>query len=62
MIGADAKPWGRLYSEIGPKVWTPMYDAAFSLKKTPKQALDDAVAAGDRIIGDAAAKYKWPVK
>jgi hypothetical protein len=39
-----------------------MYDAAFSLKKTPKQALDDAVAAGNRIIGDAAAKYKWPVK
>jgi multiple sugar transport system substrate-binding protein len=62
LIGVDAKPWGRLYSEIGPKVWTPMYDSAFSLKKTPKQALDDGVTAADAIISDAAAKYKWPVK
>lgn len=60
LLAQAAKPWGRLYSTLGPKVWTPMYDSAFSQQKTPKQALDDAVSAGDAMINQAAQMYGWP--
>jgi ABC-type glycerol-3-phosphate transport system substrate-binding protein len=62
IIARTAKPWGRLYSVIGPKVWTPMYDAAFSEQKTPKEALDDATSGGNDIISQYAKKYNWPTK
>jgi multiple sugar transport system substrate-binding protein len=56
-----AKPWGRLYTEIGPQVWTPMYDSAFSLQKTPAVDLNQAVQAGDQIIDQYAQRYHWPM-
>jgi multiple sugar transport system substrate-binding protein len=61
LIAANAKPWGRLYGEIGPKVLTPMWDAAFGLTKTPQEALDDAVEAGDKIIAETAEQFGWPM-
>jgi ABC-type glycerol-3-phosphate transport system substrate-binding protein len=60
LITKAAKPWGRLYTTIGPNVWTPMYDSAFALQKTPAKALSDAVSAGDVIINQAARRYGWP--
>jgi len=60
ILGASAKPWGRLYGDLGPKVLTPMWDSAFGGTKTVKQALDDAVTQGNKIIEDTAKALGWP--
>jgi ABC-type glycerol-3-phosphate transport system substrate-binding protein len=62
VLGANAKPWGRLYGELGPKVLTPLWDSAFGKTKTVQQALDDAVAAGNKIIDETAKTLGWPTK
>jgi ABC-type glycerol-3-phosphate transport system substrate-binding protein len=61
-IARTAKPWGRLYSVIGPKFWTPMLDSVFSQQKYPMDALNSAVSGGDKIIDQYAKKYHWPTK
>jgi multiple sugar transport system substrate-binding protein len=61
ILGANAKPWGRLYGELGPKVLTPIWDNAFGGTKTVQQALDDGVSAGNKIIEDTAISLGWPI-
>jgi hypothetical protein len=37
-----------------------MWDSAFGQTKTVQQAMDDAVAAGNKIISDTAKTLGWP--
>jgi multiple sugar transport system substrate-binding protein len=60
LIAATAAPFGRLYTEVQTKFWTPNLDAAFAGTKSIRQALDDTAAGGNKLLAEAAAEFNWP--
>lgn len=62
ILAEHARPFSRLYGELIPKAVTPAWDEAFALEKSPQEALDWMVEAGDKVLRETAEQYGWPLE